>query len=407
MKILLVNCVYGTGSTGKILKDLYVSLSALGHSVFVAYGRGGVHSDPHIIRLVNPFILHLQSLASKISGRSYECSPFSTFKLRRLIKTINPDVVNLHCANANTVNLAAIIEFLKREDIPTVITSHAEFYHTGGCGYTLFCNKWLQGCDKCPQFHIPDSNLPKSFFFDSTRREWNLLSDAYRGFEKLCLTGVSSWLTTRMSKSPFYRDKMIVPIYNGLDTNIFKYRDTTLRRAELRLSDKKVIIHVTPNFYSPIKGGKYVLDLAKKYLTEQPDYRFIIIGYNGDTTDCYKNIIPIAHTQNQRELAEYYSLADVCLLTSERETFSMVTAESLCCGTPVVGFKAGGPESIAISKYSEFCDYGDTDTLALLITKFAETKFDKSNIAKQASSIFSKEKMTANYLKVYNRLIAN
>ncbi len=407
MKILLVNCVYGIGSTGKILKDLYNGLSALGHSVFIAYGRGKTYQDSHIIRLANPFILLLQSFASKISGRSYECSPFSTYKLKRLVKKLNPDVVNLHCANANTINLAATIEFLKKAGIPTVITSHSEFYHTGGCGYALSCDKWLSGCDECPQFHTPDSNLPKSFFFDCTRREWNLLSAAYTGFERLCLTGVSSWLTQRMSKSPFYKNNMIFPVYNGLDTDIFKYREPSLRRAELNLSDNKVIVHVTPNFYSPIKGGKYVLELADKFLTKHPDYRFIIIGYNGDTTDCCENIIPIAHTQNQQELAEYYSLADVCLLTSERETFSMVTAESLCCGTPIVGFKAGGPESIAISEYSEFCDFGDTDALEVLITRFAETVFNKSEISKQASAIFSKERMTTNYMDVYCKLINN
>ena len=41
-------------------------------------------------------------------------------------------------------------------------------------------------------------------------------------------------------------------------------------------------------------------------------------------------------------LAEYYSLVDVTVITSFHETFSMVVAESLSCGTPIVGFKAGG-----------------------------------------------------------------
>jgi glycosyltransferase involved in cell wall biosynthesis len=38
----------------------------------------------------------------------------------------------------------------------------------------------------------------------------------------------------------------------------------------------------------------------------------------------------------------------------------MIVAESLCCGTPVVGFKAGGPESIAIDDYCVFVQFLDS-----------------------------------------------
>lgn len=62
-------------------------------------------------------------------------------------------------------------------------------------------------------------------------------------------------------------------------------------------------------------------------------------------------------------LAAWYSAADAALLTSHRETFSLVTAESLCCGTPVVGFRAGGPESIAPPSCCKFVEYGDLDAL--------------------------------------------
>ena len=63
--------------------------------------------------------------------------------------------------------------------------------------------------------------------------------------------------------------------------------------------------------------------------------------------DVYKRQV-----EDQSELAAFYSLADVTLLTSEKETFSMVCAESLCCGTPVVGFQAGAPEGISLPAVS-------------------------------------------------------
>lgn len=52
----------------------------------------------------------------------------------------------------------------------------------------------------------------------------------------------------------------------------------------------------------------------------------------------------------------------------------MVTAESLCCGTPVVGFKAGAPEQIAIKEFSEFVEYGDLNSLYNKMLVILDTK---------------------------------
>jgi glycosyltransferase involved in cell wall biosynthesis len=102
-------------------------------------------------------------------------------------------------------------------------------------------------------------------------------------------------------------------------------------------------------------------------------------------------------------LARYYSLADVSLLTSQKETFSMVTAESLCCGTPVVGFKAGAPEQIALEEFSRFVNHGDIDSLQKEIMSFLNMQFDNKDIAIK-SQCYSKATMTNNYQTVYNSL---
>lgn len=405
MKILLVNCVYGSGSTGKILKDLRTHFTKLGHDVYVAIGRGVEKPDENVHLLASSLEMKFQALVSRLSGLSYKCAPFSTGRLKKLIRQFKPDIINLHCVNANTIDVGDILTFLKVNNIPTVVTCHAEFLYTGGCGYSFACNKWMIGCGSCPQFHTPDSNLPRSYFFDRTHLQWHTLKEAYRNFTKLRLTGVSEWLTARMDKSPFFVGRKIIPVLNGLDTSIFHYYDVNDKRKLLNIEGKKVIIHVTPNFYFPIKGGRYVIELAKRFYTLYPEYVFIIIGYNGNGTDLPPNVIANNHTKNQKELAEYYSLADVCLLTSKKETFSMVTAEALCCGTPIAGFKSGGPESIAIPEYSTFCEFGDLDLLQKSIIDFANRGFNKKQISDEACKVFSKEQMVHNYLKVYTELL--
>lgn len=57
-------------------------------------------------------------------------------------------------------------------------------------------------------------------------------------------------------------------------------------------------------------------------------------------------------------LAKYYSMADYFIMCSQRETYSMTCAEALCCGTKVIAFKCGAPETV-FTQYAEFFEYGD------------------------------------------------
>lgn len=75
------------------------------------------------------------------------------------------------------------------------------------------------------------------------------------------------------------------------------------------------------------------------------------------------NVTFIPQIKNDKKLAYYYSMASVTVIASEKETFSLVTAESLCCGAPVVGFKCGGAESISLGEYSVFVEYGEVNEL--------------------------------------------
>ena len=80
----------------------------------------------------------------------------------------------------------------------------------------------------------------------------------------------------------------------------------------------------------------------------------------------------------------------------------MICAESLCCGTPVVGFKAGAPEQISIPEFSCFVQFGDVPALLYNTRGMIEKGLDKEKIANIAAEIYSKEKMVSDYIGVYN-----
>ena len=77
----------------------------------------------------------------------------------------------------------------------------------------------------------------------------------------------------------------------------------------------------------------------------------------------------------------------------------MVTAESLCCGTPVVGFKAGGPESIALKDFSEFVDYGDINGIIAHIADIAD--YDARSISESAIEEYSQSTMANLFYNLY------
>ena len=82
----------------------------------------------------------------------------------------------------------------------------------------------------------------------------------------------------------------------------------------------------------------------------------------------------------------------------------MVTAESLCCGTPVVGFKAGAPEQISIPEYSSFVDFGDLDSLREEVKGKISSNILIEKIVLEASKKYSKKKMVVDYVGIYNEL---
>jgi len=69
-----------------------------------------------------------------------------------------------------------------------------------------------------------------------------------------------------------------------------------------------------------------------------------------------------------------------------------------------VGFKAGGPESIALKKYSEFVEYGDIDALEECILQWINKKNELGEeLERVATTHYSKRNMAERYLTIYEK----
>ncbi|MBQ3356278.1 MAG: glycosyltransferase [Oscillospiraceae bacterium] len=397
MKVLQINCVYKRGSTGKIVDDIHSLLKENGIESVVCYGRGKRVQEAGVYRTCNDFLGKCNHLWSRITGLMYGGCCISTSRLIRRVKRERPDVVHLHCINGYFVNVYRLVGWLKANRISTVLTLHSEFMFTANCGHAFECNKWMTGCGKCPQLY----SATESYFFDRTHASWRRMQQAFAGFEKLIVTSVSPWLMQRAQQAPILQSFEQRTVLNGVDTAVFRPVDVSAIAKEYKTDGRRVFLHVNADFRSGKdhpKGGWYLLELAKQL----PDVLFLVAGPHEKGMKLPPNVRLLGYIENQERMAQLYSLADATVLTSSRETFSMPVAESLCCGTPVVGFCAGAPEMISIPEYSNFVPFGDLPALADACSRMGRK--NAAQIAAAAAGKFDRKEMSEEYLRIYELL---
>ena len=83
----------------------------------------------------------------------------------------------------------------------------------------------------------------------------------------------------------------------------------------------------------------------------------------------------------------------------------MPVAESLCCGTPVVGYEAGAPEQIALPAWSSFVPWGDTDALEGAVRTQLAARRNDAPIAEAARARYASGTMTDNYFEIYRSML--
>lgn len=391
MKIATINCVNGEYSTGKIIEAIdKQSKKDIEYLHCYEYGK----KDRKGYLISGPILYRIVYRISILTGNRYGTGLIPTMKLCNKLSKFQPDIVHIHCPNARSIDLYKLLNYTSENKIRTIITNHAEFFYTGNCAHALECTGYMTGCTECDYLNRAEVRKVRQ-----PQIAWKKMREAIQKNDGLIMVAVSPWELERMKRSPIVEGKQKKLIKNGIDINVF-------HPMKYELAHRKTIIHVTSNFSdSPddLKGGRYVIELAKKL----KEYHFIIVGpTDKNICELPSNITCYGLIENQKKIAELYSAADLCVVTSERETYGLTCAESMCCGTPVVGFENGGMETIALDKYSEFIKYGDIQKLEKCVVEWIDRK---SSITEQlsidAKESYSQETMAQEYIKLYRKIM--
>ncbi len=396
MRILYINSVCKSGSTGKIVYSLYTSVNEHGGEAAVCYGRGAELREKNIYKFGLDAETVLHAGLTRITGFTGCFSALSTRRLLRFMDEFKPDIIHLHEPHAYFVDLAPLFRYIKMRRIPLVYTFHCEFTYTGKCGFSGDCERWKTGCGKCPRL----GEYPKTVFFDFTAKMWREKKALLQG-QNMVICTPSEWLADRVRQSFLHGyDVRVVP--NGIDTELFHPRPYEHLRRRHGLTDEKVVLAVAPYMMAERKGGRDVLRLAESMKNE--NVKFILIGVDDLSESFPENVIAMGRTENQQELAEYYSMADVFVICSAMENLPTTCIEAVCCGTPVAGFDVGGTAETAPAPMGKFCAFGDIDALRNNVIGFLNDP-PAAELLETARVRYSAEQMYERYSSIYDELL--
>lgn len=366
MKILFINSVCGIRSTGRICTDLAEEFEKVGHTVKIAYGRESVPEkyQKYAIRIGNNTDNKLSAIHSRITDKHGFANKKATAKFLRWAEEYKPDVLWLHNIHGYYINIKMLFEWIKSHpEVKVNWTLHDCWAFTGHCSHfsSSGCEKWKTGCKKC-EFK---GKYPKSLLLNRSDKNYEKKKELFTGIEDLTIVTPSCWLASLVKKS-FLGVYPVEVINNGIETDVFKPTDGDIAK-KYGIENKKIILGVA-SAWSKSKGLYDFIKLSKMI---GEDKKIVLIGLSDKQFSLLpSNILGIKRTNNIKELAMWYTAADVFLNLTYDDTYPTVNLEAQACKTPCITYDTGG--SVESVPPENVVKQGDLES----IVKIIEEKLD-------------------------------
>ena len=367
-----ITCYPTVGGSGVVATELGKMLAERGHEI-------------HFISSSLPF--RLKKMYHNIFYHQVEVNQYSVFqyapydialasKMAEVIKRENLDLLHVHYAIPHAV-CAILAKQMSGRDVKIVTTLH--------------------GTDITVLGYDPS------------------LTDAIKfGIEKSdAVTAVSNALIAQ-TYDLIKPDKPIEAVYNFIDERVYKKVEASNLRKELGIGvNEKAVIHVS-NF----RAVKRVPDVIHAFskITEKIPAKLLLVGDGPEMTTICKLVKKLELTDKviflgkQDNVEDLYSISDLMLLLSEKESFGLVALEAMACGVPCIVTNIGGlPEVIADEKTGFICELGDIAAVAgraieLLSNSEKQAEFAHNAIA-HVQKNFSADMIVEQYEHIYETLL--
>ncbi|MGM0854429.1 MAG: N-acetyl-alpha-D-glucosaminyl L-malate synthase BshA [Bacillota bacterium] len=368
-----ITCYPTVGGSGVVATELGKLLAERGHEI-------------HFITSSIPF--RLNKMYHNIYFHQVEVSQYSVFqyppydialanKMAEITERENLDILHVHYAIPHAV-CAILGKQMSGKDVKIVTTLH-------GTDITVLgYDPSLKGAIR---FGIEKSDV---------------------------VTAVSSALV-KQTNDLIQPDKDVQTVYNFIDERVYKAVDSQHLRNEYGINDnEKVIIHVS-NF----RGVKRVKDVVAAFNLIQSEIpaKLLLVGDGPEMTVICRQVKELGLEERvlflgkQDNLEELYSLSDIKLLLSEKESFGLVALEAMACGVPSIGTDVGGIPEVIQDGYNGFiCEVGNVAQVAekslLLLKDETLHKELSENALQTARTKFHSSKIVEEYERIYKELLS-
>lgn len=322
---------------------------------------------------------------------------FGTLTLIRNLKRLSPDIIHIHNIHAFCLNYPMFFNYVKKSGARVIWTFHDCWPFTGHCPHFIICgcNKWQTECKKCPQPKVyPEMYLDTSRIMYHKKKKW------FSELRDLTIVTPSEWLASLVERS-FFKCHEVKVINNGIDLSIFQPRVSNFKE-KYNIKAKYTLLGVSSG-WGYRKGLDVFIELAKRLDSEK--YQIVLVGTNDDIdAQLPSNIISIHRTNDQIELAEIYSAADLFVNPTREDTYPTVNMESIACGTPVVTFKTGGSPEILDQLTGSVVECNDIDAMEKEIKRVTDGNVFKRDDCIRRAEAFDRNKCFDRYVELFNSI---
>lgn len=392
-KLLQIDTCLALKSTGRITESIAKIAISRGWECHIVHGARTIgNTIQHHYQSTTKVGTYKHFIESVLWDRHGLGSRRETKQIVKIIETIKPDIIQLHCIHGYYINYKILFNYINRANIPVVWTFHDCWAFTGHCAHfvTVGCEKWKTECRECPL----KRDYPKSLI-DRSQYNFSLKKKLFTAVIDLHIVAVSEWLA-ELTKQSFFKEKDIRVINNGVDTISFR-----------PCSEKSYRTFKILGVASGWNSGKGLYDFYKiRQKLNINQYEIVLVGLSKEQIkELPDGIVAIPKTNSIDELAKLYSEANVFVNPTYADSFPTVNMEALACGTPVITYRTGGSPEIIDQNTGVVVEQGDIEGLVQSIIDMKLTPLSSDKCRERALQRFDKEERFMDYIHLYEELI--